>query len=68
MDTENWERRERMVRLSEEHERGRPGLWVLVFLALCLAVGLWLRLSVWNECRAAGHSRLYCWQVAGARS
>ncbi|MDW0360839.1 hypothetical protein Q8G38_16115 [Halomonas venusta] len=39
--------------------------WVLALglFAAFAAVGLWLCLSIWDECREAGHGALYCMRM-----
>lgn len=34
-------------------------LWWLVLVAVLVAVAAW-SVTVWRECRASGHSRMYC--------
>lgn len=34
-------------------------LWWLLLIAVLGGLAVW-NLSVWRECRAAGHSKLYC--------
>lgn len=38
---------------------------LILFFAviLLLALGVYVEWSVWHECRAAGHSWLYCWAM-----
>lgn len=39
----------------------------LAFLFGMAALGIWLRLGFYGECRAQGFSKLYCAHVAAAR-
>ena len=38
------------------------GLMVLV-VGLLVGLSLWSSWAIWQECRAAGHSVVYCWRL-----
>lgn len=40
--------------------------WILAAVILffvCLAIGIWQGVIIWEECREAGHSVLYCMRM-----
>lgn len=34
-----------------------------VAVAAFFGVAIWIKVSVWNECRAGDHSVFYCWHL-----
>lgn len=45
---------------SHDHQSLAVMLAWLAVVAVITAFGLWLGVTVWEECREAGHSALYC--------